>query len=420
MPDIWRPRSSIAGLILPGRSSQDSGLLPALAWAVVLFWLVAGLFMTTVPLSGDEIHYAMAAKAIGAFLRADMTLDAMLATVVGYGWFVPGMSLLLTPLYLFGTPDGPIIRIYVLVIMFLLWLSTLREVHAEFGRRYAVALLVFPGLDITWHLFATTAWGETGAGLLLAIVFVRTCSIARQAIAGEPIAVKDVAALELALILAFYLRGSLLVVALAVHIFILSMFIFSAQRRSISRKIAMIVGGGLCFGIAVAPWSIAASRTSVIWSSPLRRPFSRSESPLVTSMKSASGPAQGWSQAETSGSRQPNSRAPTRPLTASAKSRRSGACRPMRHAISQRSSICGAFSRISPAWLCRPPSSPATGFSRPVGSALNAGPTSCLGMLPWHGPVRSTSLACWPFSSPISSSSEGIGKRRFRACRSRC
>lgn len=126
MPDIWRPRSSIADLLLPGQSSQDSGLLPALAWAVVLLWLVAGLFMTTVPLSGDEIHYAMAAKAIGAFLRADMTQDAMLATVVGYGWFVPGMSLVLTPLYVFGTPGGAMIRIYVLVVMFLLWLWTLR------------------------------------------------------------------------------------------------------------------------------------------------------------------------------------------------------------------------------------------------------------------------------------------------------
>jgi len=251
----------MADLILPGRGQRDSGLLPALAWAVVLLWLVAGLFMTTVPLSGDEVHYAMAAKAIGAFLRADITLDAMLATVVGYGWFVPGMSLLLTPLYVFGTPDGPVIRTYVLVIMFLLWLWTLREVHAEFGRRYAVALLIFPGLEITWHLFATTAWGETGAGLLLVIAFVRTCRIARRALAGESIGVNDMAALELALVLAFYLRGSLLVVALAVHIFIVSMLIFSAQWRSIPRKIAMIVAGGLCFGIAVAPWSIAASRT---------------------------------------------------------------------------------------------------------------------------------------------------------------
>jgi hypothetical protein len=261
MPDIWRLRFSMADLILPGRNPRTSGLLPALAWAAVLLWLAAGLFMTSVPLSGDEVHYANAANAISDFLRGDLTLDAMLATVVGYGWFVPGMSLLLTPLYMFGTPDGPIIRIYVLLIMFLLWLWTLREVHAEFGRRYVAALLVFPGLEITWHLFATTAWGETGAGLFLVIVFVRTCRIARQALAGESIAVNDVAALELALILAFYLRGSLLVVALAVHIFILSMFIFCGQGRSMSRKMAMIVGGGLCFGIAVAPWSIAASRT---------------------------------------------------------------------------------------------------------------------------------------------------------------
>ena len=261
MSGILGLRHRLFDLGLPDPNPAHSPLLSALSWAAILLWFVAGVLMATVPLSGDEVHYAKAAKAIGAFLRVEIPLETMLATVVDYGWFVPGMSLLLTPLYVFGTPDVALVRIYLLIATFCLFLVAIREVNVEFGRRYAVVLLIFPGLDITWHLFAATAWGDTCAGLVLVVVFVRTFRIARRALEGDPTRSNDVAVLELALILAFYMRGSLLLLAVAVHIFLLAMLVVGAQWRSFLLGTRMVVVGGACFCIAVAPWSFAASRT---------------------------------------------------------------------------------------------------------------------------------------------------------------
>ncbi|WP_163266351.1 hypothetical protein [Chelativorans alearense] len=225
--------------------------------AVGAVWIASTAFMATVPLSGDELFYSSGAKFIAGFLTGDITFAEMKTNVVGFGWFTPGVPIVLTPLFLFdATPHVSAVRIYAGALALILWFWSLWEVNRAFGRQYTLALLVFPTLDVTWQLFSATIWGDLPAGLLLVIVFVRTWTLGCR---NSP-SPRDIIALELILAAAFYLRGSLLVVAVAVNVFLLALPFMTGQWRSGLHRAAVLALGSTVFAAVVAPWSAMASR----------------------------------------------------------------------------------------------------------------------------------------------------------------
>lgn len=225
-------------------------------------WIASFLFLSTVPLSGDEIFYASAGAAIGKFLSGDLSFLEMRTVVVGNGWFTPGIPVVLSPVYLFDpTPHYAVVRLYASFLTFLLWVWALREVNRVFGLGYSVALFIFPALDVTWHFLAGAIWGDLSAGLLLIIILGRIWEIAQRAFEGTRIKWREMLVLEALLVLVFYMRGNSILVAVAIHIFLLAVLLLSGRWQLLTRQGAVLMAGMILFTIGVAPWSIMASRT---------------------------------------------------------------------------------------------------------------------------------------------------------------
>ncbi|WP_085465457.1 hypothetical protein [Mesorhizobium australicum] len=235
--------------------------MKAIIAGALLLWAVGTLFMATVPLSGDEVIYAQVARSFADSLLGRQSLSNLAVEVVGFGWFLPGISIVLTPVYLLdSTPDLAFVRLYASVIIFLLWVWTLREVDRQAGRPFAVALLVFPSLDVTWHMFAGSVWGDLPSGLVQAIIFARLLRMTRTLWTGGGIAFADWIYLEFLLVLAFYLRGNLILVAFAVHVFLVCLLVLTLRRETLLRQLVYAVIGAFCFVLAMLPWSVTASR----------------------------------------------------------------------------------------------------------------------------------------------------------------
>jgi len=240
-----------------------SGRWGRLLFLASLSLFVAGTaFMLTVQLTGDELTYAYSAGNIAAFVRGNQSLSQTIEAVVGFGWFAPGIPILMAPLYLVDpTPNLAVYRLYAALLIFLLWLWALRETERDAGHPYALALLVFPGLDITWHMFAGTSWGDLPAGLVLVLVFARLLRIARLLQGQGDLGFRELFALEALLALGFYLRGNLLVVGVAANIFVAALVLILARGPGLWRRLRNVLLGMAALALAIAPWSIAATRT---------------------------------------------------------------------------------------------------------------------------------------------------------------
>jgi hypothetical protein len=251
------------GTRLSGNVLQAARRQPLL-FAIFLatgLWLGALVFMSTVPLTGDEGSYNDKAAAIANFfVHDDASLKGLAETLVGRGWFLPGMPLVLTPLYILEpSPSLEAIRIYSAGVAFLVWLWTLRELHKALGNLGSVALLIFPTLSLTWLLFSSTTWGEVLGGLLVAIVGARTYTVSLQALKDSPICLRDVVTLELLMVAAVYIRSNLIAVALALHIFLLALFIIRGTGVPLFSRLCVLAVGAVVFTTLLAPWSLTAS-----------------------------------------------------------------------------------------------------------------------------------------------------------------
>ena len=224
------PRALLPGLRdYPGAAGT---LALAAFWCAVALWVCGYAFMAFVPTSGDEITYAKHAAAMAEFVRLRGSgFEKTLAIVVENGWFMPGVSVGLVPVFLLAAhPSLPLIRLYIAVATFLLWIWSTRQVHRQMGGWYSFPLLFFPALAVTWQFFSSTAWGDLPAGLVLAAIFARTWSIACQIMNGDAPHLRGLVVVELLLVAATYLRGPTLLVAIAIHIFLLVVLLLSGRR----------------------------------------------------------------------------------------------------------------------------------------------------------------------------------------------
>lgn len=218
-------------------------------------------------INGDEHAYSDAAKAISNLIRDLARFSApdvaeLKRHVVGNGWFMPGMSVLLVPLYLvLPDPDISTLRIYLGLASLALWLWTVLAVRKHLGIRYAFALLVFPSLVPLWVIFSFTAWGDLYAGLLLVILLCHSATALRSLRQESSLSLSSGIKLGALAAVCLYLRSSVLpLIPLLLLLLLAGVFLFCRARQRGKALLAVVAAASIFLAILL-PWSLAASAT---------------------------------------------------------------------------------------------------------------------------------------------------------------
>ncbi|MDO9495382.1 MAG: hypothetical protein Q7J48_06750 [Nocardioides sp.] len=219
------------------------------------------------PLVGDEASYVDGGRALSNLVRDLVSLGPVDSAelernVIGSGWFMPGMAVLLTPLFVVD-PDASllVIRCYLGVLNTLLLLLAVRSVRRTFGDLYAALLLVFPGLVPMWLVFSYGAWGDLPAGLLIVMLVAHLVTIFRQVRNGSAFSLWEGAWLGLVGIAVVYLRSSATLLVGGMLVVVLASAVALLRRRERRQAVAALVVAGGVFLALLAPWSITASHS---------------------------------------------------------------------------------------------------------------------------------------------------------------
>lgn len=233
---------------------------------VVLKLLVFPLVMHAEP-QGDESAYLNGGRALSNLLRDVFALRApdtaeVERNVVASGWFMPGMSVLLAPLYLI-VPNAPIwlVRGYLGVLTLILFVAVVRLVARRFGPAWACVLVVLPGLIPSWVVFTFGAWGDLCAGLLLVVLVVRTVDLLRAVSAGRSPTLRDGVLLGLIAIALLYLRSSTALLLVGLGGLCVGLVVVTCRGAMRWRAMGSLAMAGVVFLLLLAPWSLLASHT---------------------------------------------------------------------------------------------------------------------------------------------------------------
>lgn len=233
---------------------------------VVLKLLVYPMVMHAEPL-GDESAYLNGGRALSNVLRDVFAFQSpdraeVERNVVASGWFMPGMSVLVVPLYLV-VPDAPtwLVRGYLGVVTLVLFVAVVRLVAARFGAGWACVLVVLPGLIPSWVVFSFGAWGDLCAGLLLVVLVVRVVDLVRAASAREAPTLKDGVLFGLAAIALLYLRSSTALLVIGFGGVCLGLVVTTLRGGTRWRAVGSLATAGVVFLLLLAPWSVLASHT---------------------------------------------------------------------------------------------------------------------------------------------------------------
>ena len=239
-----------------------------LGWLVVAHVVLKVLLFPLVwsaPPHGDEQAYLNGAMALSnavrdlfAFTSPDTAeLDR---NVVASGWFMPGMSIVVAPLYVVLPDAGPaLVRGYCGLVTLAIYVAVLRSVVRVLGHRWAVALAVFPGLVPMWVFFGYGAWGDLNAGLVLVLVVLRLVELYRTLRRGEAPTLRDGLVLGLLSVITLYLRSSTSVLLLGLGVVALLAVLLLLRGRTRLRAVASAGLAGVTFLVLLAPWSAYAS-----------------------------------------------------------------------------------------------------------------------------------------------------------------
>lgn len=239
-----------------------------LAWlllAHVVLKVVLFPFFMNAPTFGDEQAYLNGGMALSngvrdvfAFTRPD--LHELNRNVVGSGWFMPGMSIVVTPLYVV-CPEAPmwLVRGYLGLVNLALFIGVVRAVARTLGHRWACVLVAIPGLIPSWIVFTYGAWGDLPAGLVLVLMLLHLLEMFRGLRRGTAPTLREGVVLGLLAIVVLYLRASTLGLLAALGALTLLTAVLLLRGRERRRAVASAVLAGAVFGALLAPWSIAAS-----------------------------------------------------------------------------------------------------------------------------------------------------------------
>ena len=254
-------RRRILGTALPTATS----VLLVLLIAHVLVKLVLFQQLAHAPLMGDETAYANSARALSNLVRdlagfGPIDVPELRHNVVGSGWFMPGISMLLTPVFVVD-PDASVtvIRAYTGVVTTLLLLATVLSVRRVFGDLYAAVLLVFPGLVPMWLLFSYAAWGDLCAGLMIVILVTQLVTAFRGFQVGVAPTPGQGLRLGLIAVAVLFLRSSASLLVLAMGTATVVAAVAMLRGRVRARALIASAVAGAAFLAILLPWSLFAS-----------------------------------------------------------------------------------------------------------------------------------------------------------------
>ncbi len=214
---------------------------------------------------GDEVYYFDGGRALSNAVRDLVAFESVDTTslelnVVGNGWFMPGMCVLLTPLFIVFPDAGyELIRGYLGFASTLLLIGAALNVRRVLGPAYAAALVAFPGLIPVWLLFSFGAWGDLMAGLVLVFLVTQLVVVFRGLGEGNSPTLWQGVKLGLTGITIVYLRSSALVVIAALFLTLLAGLLFLLRDRARWRGLFAFAATGATFVMLLLPWSISVS-----------------------------------------------------------------------------------------------------------------------------------------------------------------
>ncbi|MFI2105026.1 hypothetical protein ACH436_17160 [Isoptericola sp. NPDC019693] len=219
------------------------------------------------PLAGDEVAYTTGARVLAdsvhALLQGDgLPTDELQARLVGNGWFMPGMALLLTPLFLLDpTADDVTVRLFLGGLSTVVFLGVVAVVARTLGLRTAAVLLVVPGLVPMWVLFGFSAWGDAWAGLVILATVPLLVVMWRRLDSTGTVRLRDAALLGLALVVTLYLRSSALPLVVGVLALLVVVVLVRTRGRALVRSLAACATAAAVVVLLLAPWSTIMTRT---------------------------------------------------------------------------------------------------------------------------------------------------------------
>lgn len=243
---------------------------------VLLGWLVVAhvvakivifpLVMDAAP-HGDEQAYLNGGMALSNAVRDLFGFTSpdsaeLERNVVASGWFMPGMPILVAPVYLLF-PDAPmwLVRGYLGLVTLALFITVLRVVARRIGPGWACVIAVFPGLIPSWIVFTYASWGDLCAGLLLVLLVAHLFTMFRGLRQGEAPTLREGLVLGLLAIVVLYLRSSTSVLLAALGLLTLVAAVLLLRGRVRLRALGAAGLAGFVFVVLLAPWSIYASQT---------------------------------------------------------------------------------------------------------------------------------------------------------------
>ena len=268
-----RLSDKFVGWFLPGSiGSAWPRFILALLFLGLAMKVATLAFMMDVQLIGDEVYYNRSAAKLGELITGEHSRwgHTLQWILVRSGWFMPGTSFLLLPVYLIDdSPSLLFLRSWVSGFTFILLLFAMREAHRAFGPAAAAALVVASLLNPGLQVLNASLLGDAPAGLLIVIIAARLFVMTRDLIARQRVGIADLLILEALMIAMVYFRGNTILIVFAVHIFLIAIGAFSnlwKEAASPASGFRPFLGfaGKTVFGIAVfasllAPWSLTAS-----------------------------------------------------------------------------------------------------------------------------------------------------------------
>jgi hypothetical protein len=231
---------------------------------VVLKLLIYPLVMQSPPYN-DEQQYYDGARALSNLLRDAFAFSSpdgaeLERNVVASGWFMPGMAILMSPVFVvFPDAGDPLCRAYLGLVSLLVLLWAVRSVRQRLGPGFAALLVVFPALLPGWVFMTFTAYGDPLSGVVLVVLVAHVVDMLRKLRAGEPPAWKEAVHLGLLAITVLYLRSSTsIVLAILGSVVLLAALVLLRDAQRWRALAAAAVAAAVCF-VLLAPWSIAAS-----------------------------------------------------------------------------------------------------------------------------------------------------------------
>jgi hypothetical protein len=165
--------------LVAGRSHEVCAYLLFFALGIFSF-----AFMSSVPLSGDEVFYVAGSRALANALISlvrghGVDLTKLVDLLVGNGWFMPGMAFLLFPISLLFGGSLVAVRASMLVLNLSLLFAIFRQISPRYPPRVPLLFLVALFASPYYIACLSTAWSDL-PGVHLAILFCLWIEVGRS------------------------------------------------------------------------------------------------------------------------------------------------------------------------------------------------------------------------------------------------